>query len=196
MFNQRVKSAVSSMAPMRANRAPPLFSLTVRQLAAMNCRLCETRICGSVLALEKSRRWSAALVLLFGAGGSIFAAGEAGCALLRQQYRRPARIPYPNDNPFSRAKYELGRTLFFDPILSGAKVRSCSSCHNPGLSWADGQPRAIGENQKPLSGLRTPTLLNVAWTPKLGWDGHFHDLEGVAIGPITSTDNMNLPERR
>ena len=53
-------------------------------------------------------------------------------------------------------------------------------CHG-----ADGQPRAIGEKQEPLL-LRTPTLLNVAWTPKLGWDGHFRDLEGVAIGPITS----------
>ncbi len=41
--------------------------------------------------------------------------------------------------------------------------------------------------------LRTPTLLNVAWTPKLGWDGHFRDLEGVAIGPLSSPDNMNLP---
>jgi cytochrome c peroxidase len=76
--------------------------------------------------------------------------------------------------------------------MSGAKVRSCSTCHNPGLSWADGQPRAVGENQKPLQ-LRTPTLLNVAWTPKLGWDGHFGDLEGVAMSPITAPDNMNLP---
>ena len=43
--------------------------------------------------------------------------------------------------------------------------------------------------------LRTPTLLNVAWTPKLGWDGHFSDLEHVAITPITASDNMNLPEK-
>ena len=61
----------------------------------------------------------------------------------------------------------------------------------PGLSWEDGQPRAIGEKQLAV---RTPTLLNVAWTPKLGWDGHFRDLEGVAFGPITSPENMNLPE--
>ncbi len=39
---------------------------------------------------------------------------------------------------------------------------------------------------------RAPTLLNVAWTPKLGWDGHFRDLEAVAFGPITSPGNMNL----
>jgi cytochrome c peroxidase len=112
---------------------------------------------------------------------------------LQEKYRLPAAIPYPKDDPYSRAKYALGRTLFFDPILSGGKTRSCASCHNPGLSWADGQAHAIGEKQLPLP-LRTPTLLNVAWTPKLGWDGHFHDLEGVAISPITSPDNMNLPE--
>lgn len=134
------------------------------------------------------------LALFISAGGSLFAAGELGVRALRAQYRRPADIPYPQDDSYSHAKHVLGRTLFFDPILSGSKLRSCSTCHNPGLSWADGQPRAIGENQQPLkSGLRTLTLLNVAWTPKLGWDGHFSTLEGVAIGPITAPDNMNLP---
>src|SRR5580698_60328 len=98
-----------------------------------------------------------ALALLLSAGQSIFGATEISLHALRAQYRRPAEIPYPKDDPYSRAKYELGRTLFFDPILSDAKVRSCSTCHNPGLSWADGEPRALGENQKPLStGLRNP----------------------------------------
>ncbi len=131
-----------------------------------------------------------ALVVLVGAGGSIFAAGELGLQALRKQYHRPAQIPYPKDDPFSKAKFELGRVLFFDPLLSGSKVRSCATCHNPGLSWADGEPQAVGEKQLPL---RAPTLLNVAWTPKLGWDGHFRDLESDAIGPLSSPDNMNLP---
>lgn len=73
-------------------------------------------------------------------------------------------------------------------------MRSCATCHNPGLSWGDGEPRAIGENQVRLP-LRSPTLLNIAWVPKLGWDGHFHDLESVAMGPITGQNNMNLPEQ-
>jgi cytochrome c peroxidase len=131
------------------------------------------------------------LVLLLGDEGSIYGASEVGAHILRAQYRRPAAVPYPKDDPYTRAKHDLGLTLFFDPILSGGKIRSCSTCHNPGLSWADGQPRAMGEKQLPQ---RTPTLLNVAWTPKLGWDGHFRSLEDVAIGPITNPDNMNLPE--
>ncbi len=130
------------------------------------------------------------LLILLSAGGSIFAAGEAGLHALRRQYLRPAQVPYPKDDAYSEAKFKLGRTLFFDPLLSGSKVRSCATCHNPGLSWADGEQHALGEKQLPL---RTPTLLNVAWTPKLGWDGHFRDLEGVAIGPLSSPDNMNLP---
>jgi cytochrome c peroxidase len=84
--------------------------------------------------------------------------------------------------------------MFFDPLLSGSSVRSCATCHNPGLSWGDGLPRALAEGQKPLA-LRSPTLLNVAWIPKLGWDGHFRDLESVAMGPITGASNMNLPEK-
>ena len=132
-------------------------------------------------------------LVLLPSTGQTYSSADAKRAVWKQEYRRPGRIPFPADDPFSVAKLNLGRTLFFDPILSGAKVRSCSTCHNPGLSWADGQPRALGEDQKPLP-LRTPTLLNVAWTPKLGWDGHFGDLETVAMGPITSSDNMALPE--
>jgi cytochrome c peroxidase len=149
---------------------------------------------GVVHSLARAAGGLAAVSLLLGTAASMPADPAANRSVWQQSYRRPAAIPYPKDNPYSEAKASLGRTLFFDPILSGSEVRSCSSCHNPGLSWADGRPRAIGENQKPLP-LRTPTLLNVAWTPKLGWDGHFHDLEGVAMGPITSSDNMNLPEQ-
>ena len=133
-----------------------------------------------------------ALALLMGAGGSLLADAHSDRAAWRESFRRPAEIPFPEANPYTEAKSRLGRTLFFDPILSGSRARSCATCHNPGLSWSDGQPKAIGEKQLPL---RSPSLLNVAWTPKLGWDGHFRDLEAVAFGPITSPANMNLPEK-
>ena len=112
---------------------------------------------------------------------------------LRERYQWPAKIPYPEDNPYSEAKFKLGRMLFFDPILSGSGSRSCASCHNPGLSWADGQARAVGLAQESLT-LRCPTLLGVAWVPQPGWTGRFRDLESVAMAPITSTEMMNQPE--
>jgi cytochrome c peroxidase len=142
----------------------------------------------------KAASAAGAMALLLCSGASISGEAPHGRSSWREQYRRPAEIPFPASNPYSEAKSKLGRMLYFDPIFSGSQVRSCASCHNPALSWADGQPRAIGEKQVPLP-LRTPTLLNVAWTPKPGWDGHFRDLEAVAFGPITAPGNMNLPEK-
>ena len=115
--------------------------------------------------------------------------------LKRQDYRRPNDIPYPSENPYSTAKSELGRSLFFDPIMSGSSNISCSTCHNPRLSWGDGLPRAIGAAQSPLA-FRAPTLLNVAWQAALGWEGKFKSLESVAFGPITAKGNMNMTEER
>jgi len=135
-----------------------------------------------------------AAALLLAMGGAILATEKSARTEWQKKYRRPAEIPFPKNNPYSDAKHSLGRLMFFDPILSGSKTRSCATCHNPGLSWGDGQARAIGEQQKPLA-LRSPTLLNVAWIPKLGWDGHFRDLESVAMGPITGASNMNLSEQ-
>ena len=37
----------------------------------------------------------------------------------------------PEDNPFTEEGIELGRRLFYDPILSGDSTMSCESCHKP-----------------------------------------------------------------
>jgi cytochrome c peroxidase len=133
-----------------------------------------------------------ALVAVFGV--TLFVSHHApGSQATRESYRRPAEIPHPAGNPYSAEKAELGRMLFFDPIMSGSGTRSCGTCHNPALAWGDGAARAVGEGQVKLA-LRSPTLLDVAWTARLGWDGKFRDLESVAFGPITSRVNMNLPE--
>jgi cytochrome c peroxidase len=137
---------------------------------------------------------AACLMLLLSSGASVSGEAHAGRAQWQAKYQRPVEIPFPDDNPYSEAKFRLGRTLFFEPAFSDTQTRSCATCHNPGLSWTDGLPRAIGAKHEVLP-IRTPTLLNVAWVPRLGWDGHFRDLEGVAFGPITASNNMNVSEK-
>ncbi len=134
------------------------------------------------------------ILLSLGYGSS--SSGEVALkrSVWKAKYHRPSQIPFPKSDPYSEAKSNLGQMLFWDPLLSGSRSRSCASCHNPGLSWGDGLPRAIGENQKSLP-LRTPTLLNVAWNDALGWTGHFSSLENVTFGPITGAGNMNLPKQ-
>ena len=134
--------------------------------ADKSCRMRDDRARGS-RTTKRAAIVVAAVALICGAAGSLFGAPDSGLAALKRQYWRPAAIPYPKENPHGCAKEELGRTLFFDPILSGARVRSCGTCHNPGLAWGDGESRAIGENEVRLP-LRSPTLLNIAWIPKLG----------------------------
>jgi len=107
---------------------------------------------------------------------------------LKTKFRRaPLRTPAA-----SAARVELGRTLFFDPRLSRANFISCATCHDPGFSWGDALPRAIGHGMKTL-GRRTPTVLNVGWGEAFFWDGRAETLEQQALGPIAAAGEMNLP---
>jgi cytochrome c peroxidase len=105
---------------------------------------------------------------------------------------RPVAVPAPADNIPNEARVELGRALFFDPRLSGSAMISCSTCHNPALGWADGQPTAVGDGAKRLS-RKTPTVLNTAYQPLQMWDGRKTSLEDQALGPIGSPVEMNIP---
>ena len=120
---------------------------------------------------------------------------EARRTKLLAEFRRPASTDglYPSENPFTPAKSALGKLLFFEPILSASGSRSCASCHNPGLSWGDGLPRGVGDSGQPMS-RRSPTLLDVAWLPLVGWDGKFPDIEAVTFAAITGPANMGLDE--
>ncbi len=53
------------------------------------------------------------------------------------------------------ASVELGRLLFYDPILSGNKNISCATCHHPRLGTSDGVSLGIGEGGIGLGPERT-----------------------------------------
>jgi cytochrome c peroxidase len=109
---------------------------------------------------------------------------------LKAAYRPPSAIPFPKDNPYSAAKAELGRALFFDPRLSGPGNIACASCHNPALSWSDGLPLGIGAGGQKLA-RHTPSILNSAWGKLLMWDGRFATLEEQALQPMLAPNEMN-----
>src|SRR3954471_17886943 len=52
--------------------------------------------------------------------------------------------PLPEDNPLTEDRVELGRRLFFDPVLSGDGTVACASCHDPEHGFASPDDRAIG----------------------------------------------------
>lgn len=113
----------------------------------------------------------------------------------RDEYRRPQSIPYPASNPFTPEKADLGRTLFFDPGLSASNTVSCASCHKPEHGWSDGLVHSRGDGPTPML-FHSPTLLDIAWLDRLGWEGKFRDIEAVTFTPITSPAGMNMPEEK
>src|SRR5688572_5434966 len=73
---------------------------------------------------------------------------------------------------------DLGRLLFFDPILALRRDNSCAGCHAPQFGFADSQSIAIGirnngivgpSRRGPRNQRRSPTLLNSAFFPALMW---------------------------
>jgi len=112
---------------------------------------------------------------------------------LKSQYQPPPSIPFPSENPFTTAKADLGRALFFDKRLSGSQTMACASCHQPGQGWGDGRSHPVEDGGQVMA-LRTPTLIDDAWTPLLGWDGKFADLESVTHTVLQVGGTMNLDE--
>jgi cytochrome c peroxidase len=84
----------------------------------------------------------------------------------------------------------LGKTLFFDPRLSGSNQISCASCHIQDLSWTDGRAKSVGHDQQPNK-RNSPTLLNVWYFKHLFWDGRSKSLEDQAFSPINSETEMH-----
>lgn len=123
--------------------------------------------------------------------------GNPGSGGLRRPF--PAMNQRAN-NPTTPEKTELGRLLFFDPVLSGDNTQSCATCHHPDLGFSDARFTSMGvggqgTGQERAGGkvLRrnAPTIWNAAFNHKLFWDGRANDLEDQARSPITSADEMN-----
>ena len=91
---------------------------------------------------------------------------------------------------FSPQEIDLGRYLFFDPVLSGDGTISCASCHDPKKGFSDGMATSIGTNKQKLK-RAAPTLWNVAYLKKLFWDGRASSLEEQMQGPLFSEEEMN-----
>ena len=90
---------------------------------------------------------------------------------------------------FTPAQIDLGRYLFFDPLLSGNNKIACSSCHDPALCFSDGRARSIGATGEPIK-RSAPSLWNVAFLEKLLWDGSKRSLEEQMLGPLYAEDEM------
>lgn len=82
---------------------------------------------------------------------------------------------------------DLGRYLFFDPILSGNNARACASCHNPDKAFTDGHVKSIAFNFEGQVARNAPTLINSAFQRSQFWDQRIqfaeHQVSAVMANP-------------
>ena len=95
----------------------------------------------------------------------------------------------PYRDGFSPEQIDLGRLLFFDPILSGDNNLSCANCHNPRLGFSDGMGRSVGSGGR-INKRSAPTLWNTAFLDTFFWDSRSSSLEDQALESLFADDEM------
>jgi cytochrome c peroxidase len=90
---------------------------------------------------------------------------------------------------FTPQQIDLGRYLFFDPLLSVDGSVACSSCHDPALGFADGRKQANGINNG-VTSRSAPSLWNVGFLQRLRWDAGAESLQTQMTGPLYDTREM------
>lgn len=106
----------------------------------------------------------------------------------------PANFPSPNydftKNELTQSKIDLGRALFYDPLLSADNTVSCASCHSPFNAFAHtDHDLSHGINDK-IGTRNAPALMNLAWHKTFMWDGAINHLDMQALAPISHEKEM------
>lgn len=103
----------------------------------------------------------------------------------------PKKVYNEYNNLPTEEKKELGRFLFYDPLLSSDGSISCSSCHLSYNAFAHtdhATSHGVGDS---IGKRNAPALFNLAWKKNYMWDGAVHNLDAQAMAPIENKLEMN-----
>ena len=96
------------------------------------------------------------------------------------------------DSERTELRIELGRMLFYDPLLSRDTTISCESCHSPFSSFTH-TDHALSHGIDDQSGTRNaPVLVNLAWQKQFMWDGTADNLIQQNQFPIHNPLEMDM----
>ena len=94
----------------------------------------------------------------------------------KEAFTSEAFAPRSNRNS-SPKMIALGKTLFFDPVLSGNNKRSCATCHNPNLAFADSFDKSPDIDNQSKIHRNTPTMINAGLQKAMFYDLRMIHLE-------------------
>lgn len=94
-------------------------------------------------------------------------------------------------NPLSEKKIQLGRMLFYDPVLSKDSTISCASCHSPYSAFTHSDHNLSHGISGKIGTRNSPVLVNLAWGSNFMWDGAVANLDEQAEKPICNPLEMD-----
>jgi len=100
-------------------------------------------------------------------------------------------IEFPEDNAFSQSRWDLGKRLFYDPVMSLDSSISCASCHSSELAFSDDVAFSLGVGDR-LGTRNAPTLANVAYHPYYTREGGVPTLEMQILVPIQEHNEFDF----
>ena len=95
------------------------------------------------------------------------------------------------NNPVSEEGFQLGRKLFYDPILSRDNTISCASCHLQATGFTHVDHELSHGVDGKIGTRNSLALMNLAWSKDFMWDGGVNHLEVQPLNPITSPLEMD-----
>jgi cytochrome c peroxidase len=106
----------------------------------------------------------------------------------------PEYFPLPvydfSKNPLTENKILLGRTLFYEPMLSKNNTISCESCHSPFSAFTHIDHTLSHGIHDSIGTRNSPALMNLAWQKYFMWDGAVNNLDMQALAPISHPAEM------
>jgi cytochrome c peroxidase len=94
-------------------------------------------------------------------------------------------------NTLTEEKFQLGRALFYEPMLSKDNTISCETCHQLTSAFANTDHR-VSHGIRDLEGERnSPALFNLNWHPYFMHDGGINHIEVQPLGPISNPIEMD-----
>ena len=94
-------------------------------------------------------------------------------------------------NPLTEEGFQLGRKLFYDPILSRDSTISCSSCHLQATGFTHVDHSLSHGIDGKIGTRNSMTLMNLAWSKSFMWDGGVNHIDVQALNPITNPVEMD-----
>ncbi len=85
----------------------------------------------------------------------------------------------------------LGKILFFDPVLSGNNSRSCASCHNPAKAFTDGRVKSVAFDSDGEVLRNAPSLINSSFQRAQFYDSRVTYLEDQITEVMASTNELH-----